>query len=409
MSDSQSIGINTLSEFISWIEGVRPKGSERAMAACFYRGHADIGWQWLSGVYRTDEKGNSFRANESRLYHEIMRRDPLAFAEDKNTFERLVRMQHYGLPTRLLDITQNPLIALFFACTDLPEKDGEVMAFSWPDSRISMHQRDLPPTSMAGVEATLDLSLLDKQVIKSFYDYLLGEKDRLKDLSNENQWVCDLLQGRIDLINKKRIDVENLTDQLESSFALKIIKNSIDSFATEIINRLKQELGDGGIENPISKKLANMSGQIFLYDLLSRLEKWGASLVARLCEKMEIPDQSTKQGIVDFLQALTCFHFVLPPLSNARIRRQEGAFVVFPPVTSKHWTLENACASLGCQVIRASIKAGKKFSLLNDLANIGITRSHLFPELEEQAKHIKSLYPPSPDSFFVLRKNGAPA
>lgn len=235
MSDSQSIGINTLSEFISWIEGVRPKGSERAMATCFYRGHADIGWQWLSGVYRTDEEGNSFCANESRLYHEIMRRDPLAFAEDKNTFERLVRMQHYGLPTRLLDITQNPLIALFFACTDLPEKDGEVMAFSWPDSPISMHQGGLPPTSMAGVEAALDLSLLDKQVIKSFYDYLLGEKDRLKNLSNENQWVCDLLQGRIDLINKKRIDVENLTDQLESSFALKIIKNSIDSFATEII------------------------------------------------------------------------------------------------------------------------------------------------------------------------------
>lgn len=409
MSDSQSIGINTLSEFISWIEGVRPKGSERAMATCFYRGHADIGWQWLSGVYRTDEKGNSFRANESRLYHEIMRRDPLAFAEDKNTFERLVRMQHYGLPTRLLDITQNPLIALFFACTDLPEKDGEVIAFSWPDSHISMHQRDLPPTSMAGVEAALDFSLLDKQVIKSFYDYLLREKNILKDLSNENQWVCDLLQGCIDLINETRTNVENLTDQLDSFAALKSIIDSIDSFAAEMIERLKQGGGGGEIENFISEKLANMSDQIFLYDLLSRLKKWGASLVARLCEQMKIPDQSTKQDIVDFLQALTVFNFVVPPLSNARIRRQEGAFVVFPPVTSKHWTLENACGSLGCKLIRASIKAGKKSSLLNDLANIGITRSHLFPELEEQAKHIKSLYPPSPDSFFVLRKNGVPA
>lgn len=153
------------------------------------------------------------------------------------------------------------------------------------------------------------------------------------------------------MINETRTNVENLTDQLDSFAALKIIIDSIDSFAAEMIERLKQGGGGGEIENFISEKLENMSDQIFLYDLLSRLKKWGASLVARLCEQMKIPDQSTKQDIVDFLQALTVFNFVVPPLSNARIRRQEGAFVVFPPVTSKHWTLENACGSLGCKLL----------------------------------------------------------
>ena len=49
-------------------------------------------------------------------------------------FDKLVRMQHFGLPTRLLDVSLNALVALYFATDPGPDgglpSDGMVTAFA---------------------------------------------------------------------------------------------------------------------------------------------------------------------------------------------------------------------------------------------------------------------------------------
>lgn len=52
-------------------------------------------------------------------------------------------MQHYGVPTRLLDVTTNALVALYFACEDKKKSvDGVVYVIRPDDSKIKMYDSD---------------------------------------------------------------------------------------------------------------------------------------------------------------------------------------------------------------------------------------------------------------------------
>ncbi|WP_298213529.1 FRG domain-containing protein [Acidocella sp.] len=56
-----------------------------------------------------------------------MASQPDSFLDDQSTLEKLARMQHFSLPTRLLDVTWNPLVALYFCVKDEQNSDGDVV------------------------------------------------------------------------------------------------------------------------------------------------------------------------------------------------------------------------------------------------------------------------------------------
>ncbi|MGX2947666.1 FRG domain-containing protein [Frederiksenia canicola] len=83
-----------------------------------YRGQADYNWDITPSIKRKD-----FINKENIFIREIISSFPNDFRDDKTTLDYLIRAQHYELPTRLIDLTLNPLVALYFSLSETIELD----------------------------------------------------------------------------------------------------------------------------------------------------------------------------------------------------------------------------------------------------------------------------------------------
>ncbi len=63
---------------------------------------------------------------EKELIYTAQHEHPEEFLGISSPVELLIKLQHFGIPTRLLDITTNALVALYFACSGNPDEEGEV-------------------------------------------------------------------------------------------------------------------------------------------------------------------------------------------------------------------------------------------------------------------------------------------
>ncbi|MCU7866649.1 MAG: FRG domain-containing protein [Candidatus Thiodiazotropha sp. (ex Lucinoma borealis)] len=133
--EQQKIGsIKTFIERLEALDLDNPSDS-----VFYFRGHSDHeGFSLVPSIYREKE----WIENEHRMFREIIMKCPNDFVQVNSSFEKLVRMQHYSLPTRLLDLTANPLAALFFAVNENPDKDAEVLIFRIPKKEVKYYDSD---------------------------------------------------------------------------------------------------------------------------------------------------------------------------------------------------------------------------------------------------------------------------
>ena len=402
--------VKTLKDFIEIIEGLDKPAEDHVR---YYRGQS-VDAKLIPSVLRDP----SLRDKESEMYNDIINARPEEFENCTCTFDKLVKMQHYGLPTRLLDISSNPLVALYMACSDNPCRcraslncicnlefdkkckcyaskecvcrtkfDPTIYVIDIPKDLIKNSDSDSVAiisalAKISGKKKKLMLSDLNK-TIEIWRNSLTALKLNSKNITDVNYDIKDLYtSGATKEIDTKEIDTKEI-DTKEIEAKIKKIEDSIrvPSFGKELceINEKNDKVISNlinncdmysdinvAIETEVNKEFGNLYNDNLLYEIRNDKPHFNN------CMKVE---------------TLTHIYCVKPKMTDTRIIKQSGAFLLFAYIDKKNE--DKKMLSLITENISIDNKKDIIDEILESLSRIDLNAKSLYADMDTITKSIK--------------------
>ncbi len=160
--ESRNIVIRSVKDLLEIVERDAP-------GEWLFRGQSSCRWGLQASVHRlrsADLSPSEMKGYEQRIVGEFKRRARTLLPNPPSTiWEWLTLAQHFGLPTRLLDWTENPLVALFFAVRDNDglSDDGQLFAYRHAAVEIDL-ESTIDPFNIRKIEVVRP-PYLDQRVI----------------------------------------------------------------------------------------------------------------------------------------------------------------------------------------------------------------------------------------------------
>lgn len=172
----------TIKSFEQYIEY-----TEKYKNKYLFRGQANVDWSITPSLFR----------NDTALDNEIKSIKECEYFEPDNILTSIFKMQHYGIPTRLLDLTISPLAALFFAIDDDTQKNNNGVVYVIDRTKsISFNESEIIDFSKLIIDETiLERPLSETEIACLTSDYIVDYDYRFSYSNNRA-----ILQGGTALI-----------------------------------------------------------------------------------------------------------------------------------------------------------------------------------------------------------------
>ncbi|MGE4399948.1 MAG: FRG domain-containing protein [Campylobacterales bacterium] len=330
------MSVKNIQEFMDELTKIQKSSDHEKNRVMLYRGHEIETWKLTPSLYRN----KAYPLNEHKYINDAIIDFPNDLQVHETNFEKLAFLQHYGIPTRVLDLTQNPLVALYFACLE----SGKTTAYN----------------------ASVEVLNIDEGLVKYY-----------------NSDSVSVLSAFSRLSNEKLIEIRG-------QFKESITTNSNKTIVKLCDHHSKAKQRQGLLEK-FSTAYGGLNSSV-KYEIDMELNK-SANIGYLYHEiKYEKPQFEKKIRLEDYDNRILC---VKTKMSDARIQAQQGMFLLFGIYNSDKKELPKINSVKYSELIKNKkiiIDKSSKKTILAELNMLGINKQRLFPDFSYSGKTILDKY-----------------